>query len=1054
MAGASGSILPVETTEQTQARVSTALAPLTGVLGNIERFSVEAIINSNLTVDIFLKAIKSLVAYAQQDILENIASAANTAGAIQHVINMTPKDLFDLSRWVKTAAGMEAISKITTQRRLLRQGGAGRSASQVAWVNLFTQQQADYAQEKKRKMTRFERKREDLKLQLAQLDTDEAASMERLAAKYPTQVALPATMETELVAACWAAYVADCDRRGITPSAKTNASLTEAVKHYSANVRDQILTTYCEQENVQADLTRYAREKIQSFRDSGNQEESPVLEISIRQQLEQRLISLPLELRKFHMKQVPFGIPLHKRGRPSCKPLLTKLSPELLLRRTQIGHREKPPLGIRTELAQPPLKALEDCSRIGVLRSLAPQADKLIPRSRSKWEAGVRKIIGGGELKDWFKAKSMYRGGGNLFDALRLLSACDDYDGYTRLKGNYSVEAAREKLLLPSGLRVPDGVGCVHMKNFNDEASAGPLCRAFGIRRKAGLKSRLEQFAWEIYDGIGNGDLDLGAIPPFLARVGYRTKLVTGEKAMRKISTGDSIGRAIMMLDAYEQAFSSPIFNVISDAVTHLHSDPTSGWRNYLIRASSDWGKMYKEMRKAKVVVELDWKKFDRERPADHISFFIDVILSCFAPRTTREEKLLGAYRRAMENALLHRVLMTDDGGVLTVDGMVPSGSLWTGIIGTGLNILYIGYALSDIGISPLNYVPKCAGDDNLTFFSRDYGDAAFKRLRVKLNEMFRANIDEEDFIIHRTPFFVTKAQAVFPPGTDLSKGTSSILNQCKWVQFEGEIIIDEAMGLSHRWEYRFQGKPKFLANYWLPDGRSIRPATDSLERLLYPEGLHQTIEDYEMAVLAMVVDNPWNSHNVNHMMHRFCIVQQIKRQSMVGIKAEDVMWYSKLRGKEGEGIPYPQVAYWRRQEKKVFMEEIPELMGYIKKFQTFLSGVSTLYSRDSAGGIDAWMFMSILRGERDVGAGQFGNDIIEWCKFLNKNPLTSGLRAAKRFRGEVRSEEASTQVAQRWVEMISTVRERLRNPLLGSPRSFALWVSDMYAENVFSNVS
>ncbi|ADO14115.1 ORF1 [Blueberry latent virus] len=271
MAGASGSILPVETTEQTQARVSTALAPLTGVLGNIERFSVEAIINSNLTVDIFLKAIKSLVAYAQQDILENIASAANTAGAIQHVINMTPKDLFDLSRWVKTAAGMEAISKITTQRRLLRQGGAGRSASQVAWVNLFTQQQADYAQEKKRKMTRFERKREDLKLQLAQLDTDEAASMERLAAKYPTQVALPATMETELVAACWAAYVADCDRRGITPSAKTNASLTEAVKHYSANVRDQILTTYCEQENVQADLTRYAREKIQSFRDSGNQ---------------------------------------------------------------------------------------------------------------------------------------------------------------------------------------------------------------------------------------------------------------------------------------------------------------------------------------------------------------------------------------------------------------------------------------------------------------------------------------------------------------------------------------------------------------------------------------------------------------------------------------------------------------------------------------------------------------------------------------------------------------------------------------------------------------
>lgn len=39
---------------------------------------------------------------------------------------------------------------------------------------------------------------------------------------------------------------------------------------------------------------------------------------------------------------------------------------------------------------------------------------------------------------------------------------------------------------------------------------------------------------------------------------------------------------------------------------------------------------------------------------------------------------------------------MTDNGGVFTIDGMVPSGSLWTGWLDTEPNILYIRAACRD----------------------------------------------------------------------------------------------------------------------------------------------------------------------------------------------------------------------------------------------------------------------------------------------------------------------------------------------------------------------
>ena len=220
---------------------------------------------------------------------------------------------------------------------------------------------------------------------------------------------------------------------------------------------------------------------------------------------------------------------------------------------------------------------------------------------------------------------------------------------------------------------------------------------------------------------------------------------------------------------------------------------------------------------------------------------------------------------------------------VFEMDGMVPSGSLWTWWLDTALNILYI-----------------------------------------------------------RTACF-----------------------HAHWEVFEGELQVDPSNGKSHRWQYRFKGCPKFLANYFLEDGMPIRPAHDNLERLLFPEGIHGTLSQYLSAVLGMVVDNPWNHHNVNKMMVRYVIGKQLERYASLNGDEDFCVWAATVRDPR-DMVPLPDIAPWRRGHFRARMEDYPDL----KAFTQFAISVCSLYARRSSGGIDAYQFMEIIRGDRHIGAG------------------------------------------------------------------------------------
>lgn len=651
-------------------------------------------------------------------------------------------------------------------------------------------------------------------------------------------------------------------------------------------------------------------------------------------------------------------------------------------------------------------------------------------------------------MRDWKVDSAMYRGGGNFADAMRLLSDARMDPPIRLLNKFYTLQAARDVLGLPGDLAVPDGPESCVMKNFNNDATSGPLLFAFGCKKKLGLGGVLSDFMWNLYDKFGDGAIGEKGLPFFTGRVGFRSKLVPFQDAVGKLKDGKAIGRCVVMLDALEQAASTPLYNVLTGEVYRRVRSRYSGFRNTVVRASTDWINFWDEIKEAKVIVELDWKKFDRERPAEDLQFCIDVFISCFQPKTVREERLLQAYAICMRRALVERPFITDSGGVFLMDGMVPSGSLWTGFLDTALNILYMADALLDMGFSHLQAMPKCCGDDNLTLFYVDVSDERLMGLKRRLNEYYRAGIDDEDFSIRRPPFHVITEQACFPPGTDLGKGTSHLLDQANWVKFDEEIKVDQAMGLSHRWRYNFFGKPKFLSCYWLETGLPIRPAKQSLEKLLFPESIQGSIDDYEAGILAMVVDNPFNHHNINHLKHRYIIVQQVKRYAVLGIDPFEVIRYSRVRPKGDEPVPFPMVAWWRRQGEYVDLDNSMEIDEYVKDFNSFVVGVTTLYKRASTGGLDAWRFMDLIRGEVSVGSGQWGNDVDAWISFIRDNPATRFLKKTRRYRNLSERVVDSGDNLGRATNILVVLSQQLRKEAFENASQFALYISNVIRES------
>nr|UYD62340.1 fusion protein [Cannabis sativa amalgavirus 1] len=1010
----------------------------------VRAYSAAAIRQIPMTVEKFIKTVKIFTSMEDEEMRGYMVAIGTVKGYFLETRTATCRHIVEWCEFLRSKEGQKMTRDRAFEAKLRRKAPVSGDIRSTAKLSTFQQMITDHSQTMKQSraywegrlkkhMMRYNRAKVRMEQKFAEIDAEFAPAGEF--------VQLSGVQYTN---ACIDMYKEQCIANGVAMPAMSDDLIRDCETMFGNIVRENYQEMFLRDPAKEKLLDTYLRKKIMHFNEQYDASNAETFVATWQQSVAQKMLKFPLSERAMLMESIPVGR-ITKKGRVRTTQKLVHhlMDSRLGLRQTE-GIKLGPAITSKAEKVVGLGRFLSDHLRLHVIEPVFVARTPSIPHSRSKFEAGVRKIIGGGEMRNWHSDSGMYRGGGNLSDALKLLLGASVTPPERYLSDCFNISKARDALQLPSDLAVPSGPEAVRMKNFNGDATAGPVLRRFGIKRKEGMKAGLEKFAWSCYEQyVGTGG-DASVLPFVLARVGYRTKLLTQAKAMEKIGGGEALGRCVMMLDAYEQAFSSPLYNVLQRYTSKKRFDRDGGFRNTIVRASSDWMHFWDEVKESACIVELDWKKFDRERPAEDIEFMIQVILSCFAPKSDEERLLLEGYGVMLRRSLIERLFVMDDQGVFGIDGMVPSGSLWTGWLDTALNILYLRAVLSYCGLPKRVSSPKCAGDDNLTLFRKDVPDETLLRIRELLNSWFRAGIEEEDFIIHRPPFFVTRLQACFPPGTDLSKGTSKLLDSAEWVPFDGELVIDQRSGRSHRWKYVFEGKPKFLSCYWLENGYPIRPTYINAEKLLFPEGVHSTLEEYEAAVISMVVDNPFNQHNVNHMMHRFVICQQIKRMAVGGIKTELILSLSKYRQKDELGVPFPQVASWRRIDGYVDMRGVEHVATYMDHFEEFMRGVTSLYTRKAEGGFDAWKFMEVLRGESGLGEGQFGNDVLAWIDFMRQCPLARYLKPLRQFRKPPDDVPPSPEIEEKFSIFRETFEEISTSQVMSSVEEFALFVSKL----------
>ncbi|ARO72612.1 fusion protein [Spinach amalgavirus 1] len=1041
--GSEGIHLVEKTPKQEQEELFTASEKLREAGIPLGAFDRNAIIKAGHSFNGYMKMIKYVTNYTEGGFFDTLLVMGGSKKLYPIHSKMDHFGFVRFARWLQSKEGQDEIYTLQREQKLLRKAGESLTPTQMIKNDVFNLIRTEFSRAMKAEREKFEQEKDELRRLLRQKEREERQAFKNLQEKFAPISFYREPTDEEVGIAAYEMYENEARKNGKTPMSRYHGGDVYARQHFSQAARELAQVYFASNPENQDIMERFMKERFLFFGRPPMNLGSAQQECSWLALVERKLWKMPLQRRLRLTGMIPIGILQAPGRRGRCRELRRKLSPDLLASPRQVGVKLQQGISRKVELTSLGPKMLRT-SRIRVLRSLGPERPRAIPVARSRFEAGVRKVIGGGAMRSWEVDSQMYRGGGNSADALRLLGQARDDRPGAFLSGKFTQASARLALLLPNNLDVPDGAKSTRMKNFNNDATAGPFLRSFGIKGKYGLKRKLEEEMWRYYDDYGAGRIDSSGLPFFTARVGFRTKLVSVEKAEEKFKTGQPFGRAVMMLDALEQAAASPLYNVLSHYTFERRLRRDCGFKNAVIRASSDWNEIWKGVREAEAIIELDWSKFDRERPAEDLEFIVDVVISCFKPRNERERRLLRAYGIMMRRALIERLLVMDGGGVFGIEGMVPSGSLWTGWIDTALNVLYLRSACLEVGLPSQRYLPMCAGDDNLTLFWSDPGEVKLLKIRELLNEWYRAGIDDADFFIHRPPYHVVKRQACFPPGTDLKGGTSMLMKDAEWVEFEGELRVDEAAGRSHRWQYLFKGRPKFLSCYWTRDGLPIRPTSDNLEKLLWPEGIHKSIDDYEASVASMAVDNPFNHHNVNHMLMRYVIIQQIRRVSAGILSPEECLAFCKFRSQEGEEIPYPMVAPWRRGMHEARMEDYPETKPWVKEFRDFISGVSSLYARKPTGGVDAYRFMEIIRGEQSPGEGQFGSDLVKWVDWLRKHPVTKFLRATGGRHHQKSTARLEGEDLRKVEDAFMALRERLGSGQVGSTEDFSLWVSDL----------
>lgn len=568
---------------------------------------------------------------------------------------------------------------------------------------------------------------------------------------------------------------------------------------------------------------------------------------------------------------------------------------------------------------------------------------------------------GGGEINELNQCCDYIRIGNSTYDQLLYIAQYQGLDMATIDIWKYKKEISEKLFGKNYGFKTlnkiltPDEV----FKNLelNSDANPGWSKKYLGYKnkRKAYNTIRMEfkkiYFSWTDLPKSRN-DLQL------YYTLASRPKLMSIDVAYEKEKKNKALGRSINMLEEIEQFISFPIWEPLFKKFLTLNKHgyfcgPLLG----IHRNSVKWEELGRRGKNYDRVLTSDYSCYDTMVPGEVMMMALDIMLDEFDDNDMATNAYKFNYKTFFINNILNKKIIVRDKMLIHVKNGIPSGMLFTSLLGSICNYIMLYIILKKMKIEEFEIFTY--GDDNIIYYNipkKFKNKKDWSSLKMKKNVSFLCNklfgmINKVDGMVDVSTkkMRVTYDRPIFKPGKYLEKGTRN-LKPIKIKHYNSYSKIktyDHSKGTTHRWNYNFKNKPNFLSYYFDEHYRPIRPSFESITRLVNPESQNVDLITHYSMLQSCLYDNIWNHHTVNHLyfyindvfhMMKNCYKSsngsiRLKKEFKLCIKNNE---YTKNFRSENviKNLEPSDRMYLRRINHYVDERTVPELMPFNLKFE------------------------------------------------------------------------------------------------------------------------
>lgn len=532
--------------------------------------------------------------------------------------------------------------------------------------------------------------------------------------------------------------------------------------------------------------------------------------------------------------------------------------------------------------------------------------------------------IGGSDYRQIGERLQLIRYGGGYFDGLRYLRNYDrDYEMDISFSKSLSTMCSDLKLgfgslrrLTISGVRI--------LCSYNASTNPGPTFKCHGFIKKLDAYVVAYRVATTMEQRIDRGE----NVPPVLFGLAGRPKLGLPSKFLKKVTNGKSGGRGVWMADTFESILCNRYARPLLEFFKVTQHIIMLGFNKF----GDSPVRMLHVMKGYNLFINGDFSQFDSTVQNAVIRRAFDVIrfaFGCHRGDGSFDDKQI-AY---IEENFIHSKLVMPDGLISVKPGGIPSGTGLTSVMDSIVNaviFLDVLHELEGRGRIPHGSGLFVYGDDNLTCF----------KLSEKLSEGKRhatgLMIRSELISIMKNKFMMDLSESDTKVCTHLTVGygvpnvpgeiknySSQAIQKYRYglieklgrqLTFDEKIIVLNAEPIgplegwgTHRWTYVFSRRPSFLSYYFKEDGKMIRPTPQVIDRIVNPERNVRTLNDHKQTLVCALIENFFNNHTVNRIMHYMYDAFWMERMGLDSIqlaKGDFLISMREARLREGREWP------------------------------------------------------------------------------------------------------------------------------------------------------